>query len=83
MPARSPAGLARIRRNPELALYAVRRGPDIFVKRVERSDWNGLLLVSENWRQTPPEPVPEADLDDGGTTAILGQVRWWAHSVAP
>lgn len=83
MPARSPAGLARIRRNPERALYAVRRGPDIFVKRVERSDWNGLLLVSENWRQTPPEPVPEADLDDGGTTAILGQVRWWAHSVAP
>lgn len=81
VPARSPAGLARIRRNPELALYAVRRGPDIFVKRVERSDWNGLLLVSENWRQYPPEPVPEADLGDGGTTAILGQVRWWAHSV--
>lgn len=82
VPVRSPAGLARIRRNPELALYALRRGSDISVKRVERSDWNGLLLVSENWRQYPPEPVPEADLGGGGTTAILGQVRWWAHSVA-
>lgn len=80
VPARSPAGLARIRRNPELALYAVRRGPDLFVKRVERTDWKGVVLLSENWAGNPPEFVPEAEFESGHA-AILGQVRWWAHSV--
>jgi phage repressor protein C with HTH and peptisase S24 domain len=81
VPARPSPSSSKRSQRPDASLYAVRRGTDCLVKRVERTDWKGVVLLSENWADNPPEFVPESEFETG-YTAILGQVRWWAHSVA-
>lgn len=69
------------RRHPDdkrkLPIYTFLDDGEARVKRIDRPEYDLMVLVSDN-RDYPPEVVSGSRLQD---LNIIGKVKWWAHTV--